>query len=1106
MHTPANRRLRTVEIMNNNTRRRGWRLGGTFVAAAATAAVLYAIGQLLTLPSGYGVEDLLGWTGPEGPEGPVGRMLEGWEAQLHGLTPWISGLYLGLDIAAFMPLYGLVFAGWWWQAQRDFAAHSSEDGEWCGWLVRAGSAMVAALWLVDLVENLAGLDRMGLPWVVLPALACAALVVVCLWRSCDVAWLSGLWKAASPAGGPRRWAWWLVVLVLVLAGSYFSTRSACTVPTPWVWAVGCVAHGMKKPLIALLALGPLLLAVWVQYGPHADTAQWPRVVAVRSALVALFWRTRYVLAALVACAALMLVMNQGRDVVYAMASHPWRQGGGSALGLWTGTLLALGLTALALWILGHSCWLWSRLALRVASRKAGGRSGEPQTEDHLAKFWARLLGVAPSLLVLGMVLAVLPQAVVLPVPEPIAVLLAFASVVVVLSIGFIWKRDRLSRGAAQPPLYYASHCLRCTIDEGLESRLFGRVTPVLLPGFALAVALACRALGQWGGESLLLPTLTLPVMFCLVAFWLGIAGWISLYEESESVPWFLIALVVIGALGTLGCTENHRVPLAPGGATLAPDRAMLLTLTLGAVLMGTSVLVAHQLSRHRATLLRMLGCAALLLGGSYAVVLGLTDRVLPPHKAPETDSLVETSIPVEAGDAIERWLLELCPNENAGACAAPKPVTVYLVMAEGGGIRSAYWTALVLQRLHAAAGGNDFDRHVFAMTGVSGGALGIAVYRACRIKASGEKDPAAANKVLGDCVDRFGSADLLAPLVGAWFFEDAVARWLPTTCKQPGCGMLSRGLWFEGAMLQARPELSLGLAESRKRLVSAAGGHQPYLLLNSTWVETGERTIASELVVDWHDFPGARDQLALLGQPDLPLVTAAHNSARFPFTNALGAVHAPDGRCGPNAYHSRRDAAPAGPPCGHLADGGYFDNSAGHTAADLLLLLQRCLSGERRGSAPLCPKLSEDSRARLAQRLTPRVIVIRNGVGLGPLPVDTCPGDGMPDARRVRGEPQPQDPMGLREPRCAKSGRLFIDALGPAWAAFAAIGTGANGRLALARPGLEGKADVELADLRDDGPLYALGWHLSPAAQREMRDRADLLAKSWPPAKRPSGP
>lgn len=380
------------------------------------------------------------------------------------------------------------------------------------------------------------------------------------------------------------------------------------------------------------------------------------------------------------------------------------------------------------------------------------------------------------------------------------------------------------------------------------------------------------------------------------------------------------------------------------------------------------------------------------------------------------------------------------------------------------------------------------------MTGVSGGAMGLAVYRACRL------EQLAKGTSLRDCIQRFGSADLLAPLVGAWFFEDAVARLLPPTlCSQPGCGFMSRGLWFERAMAAAVPHLKTGLVDSRQNLIDASGlSHQPYLLLNSTWVESGERTVASELIIDWEWFPGARDQLAILGS-DIALTTASHNSARFPFSNALGAVHTEAQRCQSDAYRQR--AAPAAADkamrCGHLADGGYFDNSGGHTAADLLRLLHSCLHDmhdrDAADSTP-CPGLSVEERARLARIVKPQVVLVRNGVGLGPAPVLACTTQhDKPDLVKLGGEPQPHKPLGSRQPRCAANQQLFVDALGPVWAAIGTTGIGANGRLAAARPGLPGAAVVGLADLRENGPLYPLGWHLSPAARAHMAEQARRL-------------
>lgn len=98
-----------------------------------------------------------------------------------------------------------------------------------------------------------------------------------------------------------------------------------------------------------------------------------------------------------------------------------------------------------------------------------------------------------------------------------------------------------------------------------------------------------------------------------------------------------------------------------------------------------------------------------------------------------------------------------------------------------------------------------------------------------------------------------------------------------------------------------------------------------------------------------------------------------------------------------------------------------------------------------------------------------------------------------PDLVKLGGQPQPHEPVGLRQPVCAEHGKLFIDLLGPAWTAVNTIGTGANGRLAATRPGLPGTAVVGQAELRENGPLYPLGWHLSPAARAAMAEQAKDL-------------
>jgi len=61
-------------------------------------------------------------------------------------------------------------------------------------------------------------------------------------------------------------------------------------------------------------------------------------------------------------------------------------------------------------------------------------------------------------------------------------------------------------------------------------------------------------------------------------------------------------------------------------------------------------------------------------------------------------------------DALAAW---------RGAHGGAPDAGVFIVAAEGGGIRAAYWTAAVLEELKAQLPG--FERRLFAISGVSGG-------------------------------------------------------------------------------------------------------------------------------------------------------------------------------------------------------------------------------------------------------------------------------------------------------------------------------------------------------------------------------------------------
>jgi hypothetical protein len=339
-------------------------------------------------------------------------------------------------------------------------------------------------------------------------------------------------------------------------------------------------------------------------------------------------------------------------------------------------------------------------------------------------------------------------------------------------------------------------------------------------------------------------------------------------------------------------------------------------------------------------------------------------------------------------------------------------------------------------------------------------------------------------------------------------FEDALARVVTTRPgSMPGCGFLSRASWFERSFEAAVPKMADGLAASRG---GTAAPHLPYLLLNATWVETGERAIASDLLVPDAVFPAARDQLALAGG-DLSLTTAAHNSARFPYTNAIGTLPAQRGACEGRAGAplTGKDADKVAV-CGHLADGGYFDNSGAQSTRDVLHLFQRCLTVQE-GDADAaryaaCLGMPEGQRKLLRLNLVPQVLMIRNGVPFTtPQQQASCPPQDSgvePTALEVRG-PEPVGcgvGNGYRPdlPICAAPARTLVELTGPPMTLLNVSGIRSNGRLPHARQE-EAVRTVRLAlgtahtghripavvplDLVLDGARYPLGWHLSPRAR-----------------------
>lgn len=335
-------------------------------------------------------------------------------------------------------------------------------------------------------------------------------------------------------------------------------------------------------------------------------------------------------------------------------------------------------------------------------------------------------------------------------------------------------------------------------------------------------------------------------------------------------------------------------------------------------------------------------------------------RTVPTDAPIETASSSEKAgkkTPVK--DAFNAWHDAV---QKAYPMTAPAQRPVFLVATEGGGIRAAYWTAIVLASLQdrsldaRKAWTNahpdqppppDFASHLFAISGVSGGSLGAVVFNALLADNVAYPMENKAHDILRQ--------DFLSPTLAAMFFPDLLQRFLPIPFASADRAAALETAWEYGWERTISGTASGGdpranrLAQPFRKLWQTWKGEVPLpaLFLNGTRVESGKRIITSNLPItttmngEFSDAEDAEDQLGgNTSGRDIPASTAAHMSARFTYVSPAGLL-------------------PGG---GRVVDGGYFENSGAATALEILYEVEAAIE---EGHWP--------------ETVVPVVIEIRNG-------------------------------------------------------------------------------------------------------------------------------
>jgi hypothetical protein len=336
--------------------------------------------------------------------------------------------------------------------------------------------------------------------------------------------------------------------------------------------------------------------------------------------------------------------------------------------------------------------------------------------------------------------------------------------------------------------------------------------------------------------------------------------------------------------------------------------------TLGLVLMSTAWFLFAVAQRSRLRGIPYFTLTAIFVFG-FGFFIWMTRPGIPPEKG-AAENTKELAKKAEAilQTAFENWLdhrtdAKAYPAQSENAKLQPYPV--YVIAAPGGGIYAASFVASVVSRLESDCPG--FSQHIFAISAVSGGAIGSSIINAIS-QTTKQVDKVRCYERQGQgntqivVVKRMLSDDHLSPTM-ANTIPDVIAKLVliavyeaqrllgmqPAVLNIPG-----RAEALENSLTAAVTRACDAVKDSKERLALCTdhkdggpllrpydtswdpSGVAPALLLNTTLAETGER-------IAYSPFPlaglGDGNLKAMRELPDSEpetLVEAAVASARFP--------------------------------------------------------------------------------------------------------------------------------------------------------------------------------------------------------------------------------
>jgi hypothetical protein len=508
----------------------------------------------------------------------------------------------------------------------------------------------------------------------------------------------------------------------------------------------------------------------------------------------------------------------------------------------------------------------------------------------------------------------------------------------------------IMRAYALEPRFFASQCVATIIAAGLLSFVLGavaqkfastaryqlshkaicRLTVVAIVTPWAIIGLACVRAGLQirptdPSYAIGLRTLVIAgLLIVIAAFLLGCASWTG-DRATTLASWFarlpaerfglLLPLAIAVAMLIIPRSPSALVTAA---TWVGPLSIIMVAVAIYAACIPCALFLFSQYRRPAlAYLLVVLPVGhALGLNDNRAIRVehtsGTSHRLglFPSDKT----MLAEARAEVLDKDAFVRWLRKR--KEQSAADSIP----VFIVAAQGGGLYAAAQTAAALARVQDEC--PTFGQHIFAISGVSGGSVGAAIFASAVAKLQPDVRRLdcrpTSDRSYQTYVEKFVRRDLLSPTLWLMLVPDVVQFLIPF----PAVRSYDRALGLEYALEAAGLELGSkgyfdGVMGSSWKPTEAT----PALFLNTARAGRGEQLYAAP--IQMVSIGGTDKRLqSLLNGSDLRTSTAAGLSARFPFVSSTGRLTTRTAQFRPMDK----------PYTISLVDGGYVENSGLETA------------------------------------------------------------------------------------------------------------------------------------------------------------------------------